>query len=300
MFIIIREILIITFVKFPFISLRFCSRYLIFSICLISIVWNTMNSLPKSSISFTRTNAFKVYSPFIPTRNYLHKCSIRRSFESSKESLIPDNLNTHADETFMRLALRHAQHAYREQEVPIGAILVNENNQVVSYGRNHIEASKDATAHAEVDCLRKASQVLNNWRLLNCTLYTTLEPCPLCLSSMQAFRIKRVVYGAKDPRLGACESYFKLLEKPHPFHQIEVTGGILAEESSILLRRFFQNVRHGYSTINGKSGVGVYTYDRGYLTEELYELANNPDFKAMCSSEQSENSNNASNNGVCN
>lgn len=97
---------------------------------------------------------------------------------------------------------------------------------------------------------------------------------------MQAFRIKRVVYGAKDARLGACDSYFKLLDKPHPFHQIEVTGGVLAEESSILLRRFFQNVRHGYSTINGRTGVGVYNYDRGYIDEEVYELANNPEFKS--------------------
>ena len=144
------------------------------------------------------------------------------------------------DEHFMRLALRHAQFAFREKEIPVGAVLVDEHGSVLATARNSVETSKDATAHAEVAVMRKAAQMLGNWRLANCTLYTTLEPCAMCFSAAQSFRIRRLVYGAFDKRLGALGSWVDLTSQPHPFHKVEVTGGVLEEEASTLLRRFFQ------------------------------------------------------------
>jgi len=138
------------------------------------------------------------------------------------------------------------QHAFREEEVPVGSVIVDNNGVVIATSRNNVETAKDATAHAEINCLRRASSYLQNWRLPNCTIYTTLEPCPMCLSALQAARIKRIVYAAKDYRLGACGSYIDLTDKgtfKHPFHSVEITGGLLEDESSLLLRRFFQVVR---------------------------------------------------------
>lgn len=112
----------------------------------------------------------------------------------------------------MKLALRHAQHAFREDEVPVGAVIVDENGNVLAASRNRVEAHHDATAHAEIVCMRQAADMQKDWRLLKCTLYSTLEPCPMCLSAMQSFRIDRLVYGAKDTRLGACGSYINLLD----------------------------------------------------------------------------------------
>lgn len=144
------------------------------------------------------------------------------------------------DAHFMRLALRHAQWAFREKEVPIGAVLVDEGGRVIAAARNSVESRKDASAHAELSVLKKASQVLGNWRLQNCTLYTTVEPCAMCMGAAQGFRVRRLVYGAADHRLGACGSWVNLADTNHPFCNVEVTGGVLADESSILLRRFFQ------------------------------------------------------------
>lgn len=169
------------------------------------------------------------------------------------------------DESFMRLAFRHAQHAFREKEVPIGAILVDDEGEVIAAARNRVEESHDATAHAEIECLRMAAKYKKNWRLNNTTLYTTLEPCPTCMSAIQSFRVKRVVYGAKDLRLGACGSYVNLNEKKHPFHQVEVTGDVLGEDCSILLKRFFQSIR------NEKFRFGSYDLGRGQETNIVHE-----------------------------
>jgi tRNA(adenine34) deaminase len=144
----------------------------------------------------------------------------------------------------MKLALRHAQHAYREKEVPIGAIVVDSDGNILATGRNQVEECHDATAHAELNALKQAAQYKNNWRLLNCTLYTTVEPCMMCFGAMQAFRISRVVYAAKDIRLGACGSWQSLHNVKHPFHHVvDVSGGVCEEESSMLLRRFFSSLR---------------------------------------------------------
>jgi len=147
------------------------------------------------------------------------------------------------DARFMRLALRHADWALRAREVPVGAIIVDKNGEVVAAGRNSVEKNKDATCHAEINCLKTASKVLDNWRLLDCTLYCTLEPCVMCLAAIQNFRVRRVVYGARDHRLGACGTYLDLPAHRHPFHQLQVTGGVLAEESSDLLKQFFRERR---------------------------------------------------------
>lgn len=149
------------------------------------------------------------------------------------------------DSIFMKLAIRHAQHAYREREVPIGAVLVDEDHNVIASARNSVEELHDATAHAEVLCMRKAASLQENWRLHRCTLYTTLEPCNTCFSAAQAFRIKRLVYGAKDLRLGACGSFQSQHAIKHPFHEIVVHGGVLEDESALLLKRFFKGVRDG-------------------------------------------------------
>jgi len=140
----------------------------------------------------------------------------------------------------MKLALRHAQFAFREKEVPIGAVLVDDNGRVLASARNGVEASKDATAHAEVSVLRKGAQLLGDWRLSNCTLYTTLEPCAMCFGAVQGFRIRRLVYGARDVRLGALGSWTDLSANPHPFQTVQIRGGVLQDESATLLRRFFQ------------------------------------------------------------
>lgn len=146
------------------------------------------------------------------------------------------------DDHYMRLALRHAQLAYRQKEVPIGAVVVdNDKGMVLSTARNSVEKRVDGTAHAEMLAIQKAVQVNENWRLSNCTLYTTLEPCPMCMGAIQASRVKRVVYGTKDPRMGACGSWIDLVhENKHPFHQVEVTSGVCEFECSDILKRFFR------------------------------------------------------------
>lgn len=150
---------------------------------------------------------------------------------------------TEQDELFMKLALRHAQHAFRDKEVPVGAVIVDSKGEVLAASRNRVESTKDATAHAEVICMREAAALRDEWRLDDCTIYTTLEPCVMCLSAMQAFRVRRLVYGANDIRLGACGSFIDLAQKRHPFHTVEVVGGLFAENSETLMKRFFQNRR---------------------------------------------------------
>lgn len=143
------------------------------------------------------------------------------------------------DRHYMQLALRHAQNAFRSKEVPIGAVIVdNATGKVLATSRNKVEELRDITAHAEIDCIKKASALKQNWRLINCTLYSTLEPCPMCLGAIQLSRITRLVYGASDNRLGACGSYIDMQD--HPYHSIEIEGGIKAEECANLLKRFFQ------------------------------------------------------------
>lgn len=166
------------------------------------------------------------------------------------------------DENFMKLALRQAQSAYRDREVPIGAVIVDENGIIIATSGNKVEINKDASAHAELEALKAAAKYLNTWRLSNCTLYTTLEPCPMCMGAIQHFRIKRVVFGANDLRLGSCGTYLNLTDN-HPFHNPKVEGGLLQDESAILLRRFFQNLRAE------KDRYGSYDLGRGFTHQNV-------------------------------
>lgn len=149
---------------------------------------------------------------------------------------------------FMKLALHEAEKAGEKGEVPIGALVVqqrsNHQYEILSRAGNSVETNHDASAHAELLALRRASVRLQNWRLVNTTLYSTLEPCPMCLAACQAFRINNLVYGAPDLRLGAVETHIRLLDSKHPYHNItDVVKGVQSERSASLLRHFFKRRR---------------------------------------------------------
>lgn len=146
------------------------------------------------------------------------------------------------DESYMVLALKAAKEAWQKGEVPVGAIIVYEN-EIIAEAHNQVELLQDATAHSEMLCLKIASSVRKNFRLKGCTLYVTLEPCIMCLGAILLSRVERLVYGAKDLRHGALGSFVNLLEKKHPTHQLEVKGLVLEQQSASLLRAFFQEQR---------------------------------------------------------
>jgi tRNA(adenine34) deaminase len=146
------------------------------------------------------------------------------------------------DEYFMRLALREAERALEHDDVPIGAVVVHEG-EVVAAARNERELRGDPTAHAEVLALREASAHLGSWRLLDTTLYVTLEPCAMCAGAIVLGRVPRVVYGAPDPKAGAAGSVLDVLDEPRLNHRPLVDRGLLAEESAELLRAFFASRR---------------------------------------------------------
>jgi tRNA(adenine34) deaminase len=146
------------------------------------------------------------------------------------------------DAHFMREAFKEALKAYEKEEVPVGAVLVFKN-KVIARGHNQVELLQDATAHAEMICLTAGASQLNNWRLLDTTLYCTLEPCCMCAGAVLASRVKRLVWGAKDVRLGANGSWIDVFSHKHPMHSLEITSGVLELESADLLRKFFQKKR---------------------------------------------------------
>jgi tRNA(adenine34) deaminase len=139
----------------------------------------------------------------------------------------------------MRQALDCARDAYALGEVPVGAVLVDADGGVLARAANAPIATHDPTAHAEIIVLRAAGQLLRNYRLPGCTLYVTLEPCAMCVGALVHARIARLVFGATDPKTGACGSVFDLAANPRMNHRITVMGGVLAEDSAELLRRFF-------------------------------------------------------------
>jgi tRNA(adenine34) deaminase len=143
------------------------------------------------------------------------------------------------DEKWMKIALVEAKLAMDENEVPVGAILVQENNLIAQAHNQPIKKS-DPTAHAEIEVLRKAGEKLQNYRLAKTTLYVTLEPCAMCFGAMIHARIERVVFGASDPKSGVCGSASNLLSKSILNHQISVTSGVLELESKNILQSFFK------------------------------------------------------------
>ena len=152
---------------------------------------------------------------------------------------IPEEVHAH----WMRHALKLARQAAASGEVPVGALVVLEG-QIIGSGWNRPIGTHDASAHAEIVALRDAGQRIGNYRLPGSTLYVTLEPCPMCASAIVHARIKRVVFGATDPKGGACGSVFRLLPSDERFnHRTECTGGVLADECAELLRSFFRERR---------------------------------------------------------
>jgi len=145
-------------------------------------------------------------------------------------------------ERWMREALREAERALQEGEVPVGAVVVA-NNHVVGRGHNRVEALQDATAHAEILAITAASNTLFTWRLDQADLYVTLEPCIMCAGAVLNARLRRVVYGASDPQVGACGSVFNIVQDPRHRWHVDVVSGILAERCSELLNAFFQEKR---------------------------------------------------------
>lgn len=142
----------------------------------------------------------------------------------------------------MRLALDLAQQAATNDEVPVGAVVVKDG-VVIGRGSNAPISMNDPTAHAEVNAMREAATFLGNYRLVDCTLYVTLEPCAMCSGAIQHARIAHLVYGASDPKTGACGSVINLMNEPKLNHHTKVIGGILAEECGTLLSTFFKQRR---------------------------------------------------------
>ncbi|HLR35830.1 MAG TPA: tRNA adenosine(34) deaminase TadA [Tissierellales bacterium] len=146
------------------------------------------------------------------------------------------------NEKYMRLALLEAYKASKIFEVPVGAIIV-QNGRVVGSGYNKRETLKDPTAHAEIIAIRNASQNLKGWRLLNSTMYVTIEPCAMCAGAILNSRIERLVIGARDYKMGCCGTVINLLNNPNFNHQVEIEWGILEEECSQIMKDFFKELR---------------------------------------------------------
>ena len=146
------------------------------------------------------------------------------------------------DEFYMKKAIKQAQKAALIDEVPVGAIIVL-NDKVIARGFNLREKKLDPTCHAEIIAIKKACKKISSWRLAEATIYVTIEPCPMCAGALLATRIKRIVYGAKDPKGGAIESSFKLFEQPNLNHHPEITGGVLEEECSKIISNYFKTKR---------------------------------------------------------
>lgn len=151
-------------------------------------------------------------------------------------------INSYEDKKWMKKALSLAKKAALKGEVPIAALLVGPEG-LISFAINTRERQQTPLGHAEIFALHKASQARNSWRLEDCTLYVTLEPCVMCAGAIQQARIKRVVYGASDPKTGAVESLYHVLSDSRLNHQVEVRSGVLAEECAALLQSFFQERR---------------------------------------------------------
>ncbi len=159
------------------------------------------------------------------------------------------------DERYMRIALEQAVAAAAADEAPVGAVIVSDG-RVLAAARNEREALRDPTAHAEMIAITQAASALENWRLENCTLYVTLEPCPMCAGALVNARVGRVVYGCTDPKAGALETLFTIGRDSRLNHRFEVVGGVLGEECAAVLKSFFAARRKaGPRFVPPKSGL---------------------------------------------
>jgi tRNA(adenine34) deaminase len=146
------------------------------------------------------------------------------------------------DEHFMREALRQARKAAKQDEVPIGAVIVREGH-VIARAWNQVETLKDATAHAEMIALTQAQSALGDWRLNECDLYVTKEPCPMCAGAIMHCRVRRVIFGCPDTKGGAAGGFWNLLQAPNLNHRSEIVSGVLGDECVMVLKSFFRDAR---------------------------------------------------------
>jgi tRNA(adenine34) deaminase len=158
----------------------------------------------------------------------------------SSSGLSMDNLiEQPTDESFMREALRLARKAFAQEEVPVGAVVVR-NGRIIARAFNQVEMLKDATAHAEMLAITQAEAAVGDWRLNDCDLYVTKEPCAMCAGALVHVRMRRVIFGCADPRGGAAGGALNLLQMPSLNHRCEISSGVLMEECAALLQSFFQ------------------------------------------------------------
>jgi len=142
----------------------------------------------------------------------------------------------------MSAAIKEAEEAYKKNEVPVGAVIVK-NDAIIARGHNQVEMLQDPTAHAEIIAIGAAANHLGTWRLKGCTLYVTLEPCPMCAGAIVLSRLDRIVFGSFDPKMGACSTLYNIVQDERLNHRAEIISGILEEDSRILLREFFAKKR---------------------------------------------------------
>jgi tRNA(adenine34) deaminase len=168
-------------------------------------------------------------------------------WKKGKRAKLPSfkqSTNINSNEHFMRLAIDQAKIAEENGDVPIGAVIVYKE-QIIAKAYNQREQLKDPTAHAEIIALTQAAAALENWHLNGCTIYVTLEPCPMCAGALVLSRIDRLVYGCDDPKTGACKSLYNIVQNDRLNHRVEVSSGILADECSQQLQEFFKRRRTG-------------------------------------------------------
>ena len=170
---------------------------------------------------------------------------------SREEEVRLSRIDRSRDEYFMREALVEAEKAHQAGEVPVGAVVVDKEGKIIGRGHNLVVAGHDPSGHAEIIALKNASQNLKNYRLDNCTIYVTLEPCPMCSGAIIGARLARLVYGAKDQKAGAAESVFKLFDEKRVNHHSDVTAGVLEEDCLRILQSFFVELRKSRGKTNG-------------------------------------------------
>ncbi|RME15126.1 MAG: nucleoside deaminase [Bdellovibrio sp.] len=153
-------------------------------------------------------------------------------------------MSTRIEHTYMQEALKEAQKAYEKKEVPVGAVIIKDD-QIIARAHNQKEAHFSSCAHAEILAIQEASKHLQNWRLTECTLYVTLEPCIMCAGAILAARIKKLYFSTPDPKGGGVCSLYQILSDTRLNHQVPFHKGLLEKESSLLLKKFFKEKRAG-------------------------------------------------------
>jgi len=163
-------------------------------------------------------------------------------------------LDFKSDDYYMTLALKQAAIAYHAKEVPIGAIIVH-NDEVIGRAYNQVETLKDATAHAEILAITQAASRLENWRLNDCILYVTKEPCPMCSGAIVNSRMKKVVFGLRDSKGGGCGGAFDIHDHDGLLHKVEVKAGVMEEQCQAIIQSFFKERRQEQKALKKKDGL---------------------------------------------